>query len=80
MFTFNIGIVIMGIMIVAIEPSLVLISITEDMECSLDALNKSARPNQNQEANTIEFIQQFNKFIKFHSNAKQLSASLNFRS
>lgn len=67
----------MGIMAVAIGPSLVLISITEDMTCSLDALDKSAKINHHQRADPVEFLQQFNEFIRFHSHAKQLSGSLN---
>lgn len=57
-------------MTIAYGASSTLISITEDMKINMDALNTSELVTQNAD----EFIQQFNKFIQFHTNAKQLSA------
>lgn len=70
-FIFNLAVATMGIMVIAITPNLILTSIAEDMKSNLDTLNRSAKSKQNAD----EFIQQFIKFIQFHSNAKQLSAS-----
>ena len=56
-------------LIIAVGPCLVLISITEDIVCSLDALDEKSRMNQDKH----EITQQFNEFIQFHSSAKQLS-------
>lgn len=61
----------MCIMIIAVGPCLLLTSMTQDIEYHMDALNKCARIKKNR----YELIQQFNKLIQFHSNAKQLSKS-----
>lgn len=67
-FTINIELFIMCVMIIAIGPCLLLISMAADLRYSLDTLNKNARTNKS----GYEITQQFNQFIKFHSNTKQL--------
>lgn len=68
-FTFNIEFFIMCVMIIAIGPCLLLISMAADLRYSLSDLNRNARMNKND----YEITEQFKRFIKFNSNAKQLS-------
>lgn len=68
-FTINIELFTMCVMIIAIGPCLTLISMASDLRYSLHTLNRSARAN----AKPSETTQQFNRLIDFHSNAKQLS-------
>lgn len=70
----NLTFFVMCIMVVAIGPSLALISITKDMKCCLKSLDNCARTKENH----IKIIRQFNEFIQFHSNAKQLSSNWEF--
>lgn len=65
----NIQLCVMSVMIIAVGPSLILISITEDMKCSLHTLNKCAKASGSQS----NIIRQFNEFIQFYCKAKQLS-------
>lgn len=65
----NVEFFAMCIMIIATGPCLILISITDDMECSLKNLDKSARTKECPR----KIIQQFNEFIQFHAKTKQLS-------
>lgn len=73
-FTLNLELFIMCIMIIAIGSCLILISLTKDMKCGLNALNESAVETESESQ-----IQLFNELIEFHSNAKQLSESYSLK-
>lgn len=73
-FLLNLNFLMTSFMSIAIGPNLILISITQDLKCSLKTLNRNARVNKNE----TEITQQFNQIIQLHSNAKQLSQYLNF--
>lgn len=66
---FNVDLFAMCIMVIAIGSSVTLISVTQDLNVSLKNLDKSAMMKDS----PLEIVQQFNEFIRFHSNAKQLS-------
>lgn len=59
----------MCISIFAIGTSLVLISFAEDIKYDFNALNRSAKVNEDR----LEVMGMFSQLIKFHSNVKELS-------
>lgn len=67
-FTVNIELFTTCVMLVAIGPCLILMSMASDLRYSLYTLNRSARAH----AKPSEVTQQFNHLIDFHSKAKQL--------
>lgn len=48
---------------------LMLISLTENIKCDLDALHKNARD----ESHGLEIVSEFHRVMQFHSDVKQLS-------
>lgn len=69
LYTLNVELLTMAIMIIAIGPSLVLISMTKDLKHSLHTLDNSTMTKEHH----LEIIHQFNDFVQFHANAKELS-------
>lgn len=68
----NVMFITFCILIIAIASCLLLISMTNDMQYSINTLNKCTKVKKK----NFDIVQQFNDFIRFHSNAQQLSESI----
>lgn len=69
LFTLNLELLTMSIMVIAIGPCLILISMTKDLKYNLHILDISARLKED----PVKIVRDFSEFIQLHSDAKQLS-------
>lgn len=68
-FIFNAAFTSICFVAFAIGTSLLLMTLTEDLKCDLNSLDKSIKLKENR----VEIFKRFCQFVQFHSDAKQLS-------
>lgn len=61
--------------IFTIGACLMIISFADDMKCDLQSLNRIAKVKDDDD-NRLEIVLRFSQFIRFHSEAKELSKKI----